>query len=61
MLRGLNCRIPAGGDSTYRKPFGLVFMRAKNEEWRALGDDFRTLQFGPIAQDLSRFDQASLG
>ena len=27
---------------TYRKPFDLIFQRAKNEEWRAQGDDFRT-------------------
>ncbi len=27
----------------YRKPFDLIFQRARNEEWRALEDDFRTL------------------
>jgi site-specific DNA recombinase len=27
---------------TYRKPFDLIFERAKNEEWSALADDFRT-------------------
>lgn len=27
---------------TYRKTFDLIFERAKNEEWRALGDDVRT-------------------
>ena len=27
---------------TYRKPFDLIFTRARNEEWRAQGDDFRT-------------------
>ncbi len=27
---------------TYRKPFDLIFHRAKNEEWSALADDFRT-------------------
>ena len=26
-----------------KKPFDLIFARAKNEEWSALGDDFRTL------------------
>jgi len=29
--------------NTYRKPFDMIFLRAKNEEWRALRDDFRTL------------------
>jgi hypothetical protein len=28
---------------TYREPFDLIFQRAKNEEWLALADDFRTL------------------
>jgi len=40
----LNCAID--GESlhpTYRKPFDLIFQRAKNEEWSALADDFRTL------------------
>jgi hypothetical protein len=27
---------------TYRKPFDLIFTRAKNEEWSALEDDLRT-------------------
>jgi len=27
----------------YRKPFDLIFERAKMEEWCALGGDFRTL------------------
>jgi hypothetical protein len=27
---------------TYRKPFDLIFKRAKNEEWSALEDDLRT-------------------
>jgi site-specific DNA recombinase len=31
---------------TYRKPFDLIFQRAKNEEWSALTDDFRTLMGG---------------
>jgi hypothetical protein len=36
-----NCRIDAASITpTYRKPFGLIFARAKNEEWRALEDDF---------------------
>jgi len=26
----------------YRKPFDLIFERAKNQEWSALADDFRT-------------------
>ena len=33
---------------TYRKPFDLIFQRAKNEEWSALADDFRTwIQHSP--------------
>src|SRR5438105_14962516 len=27
---------------TYRKPFELIFHRAKNEEWSSLADDYRT-------------------
>jgi hypothetical protein len=26
----------------YKKPFDLILARAKNHEWRAQGDDFRT-------------------
>jgi hypothetical protein len=34
-----NCRIDAVSITpTYRKPFDLIFARAKNEEWRALRD-----------------------
>jgi hypothetical protein len=34
-----NCSIDAVNiHPTYRKPFDLIFMRAKNEEWRARGD-----------------------
>ena len=40
-----NCKIDAVNITTptYRKPFDLIFERVKNEEWRALRDDFRTL------------------
>lgn len=38
-----NCTVDAASVyPTYRKPFDLIFLRAKNEEWRAQGDDFRT-------------------
>ena len=34
-----NCQIDAVSlTPTYRKPFDLIFARAKNEEWRARGD-----------------------
>jgi len=34
-----NCRIDAVSITpTYRKPFDLIFARAKNEDWRALRD-----------------------
>ena len=34
-----NCKIDAVNITpTYRKPFDLIFARAKNEEWRALRD-----------------------
>jgi hypothetical protein len=39
-----NCSIDAARIyPTYRKPFDMIFQRAKNEEWCAPGDDFRTL------------------
>jgi hypothetical protein len=35
----LNCAIDATTVySTYRKPFDVIFTRAKNEEWRTRGD-----------------------
>ena len=38
-----NCSVDATSiHPTYKKPFDLIFARAKNEEWRAQGDDFRT-------------------
>lgn len=41
-----NCGIDAASlYPTYRRPFDLIFQRAKTEEWRALEDDFRTLAF----------------
>ena len=34
-----NCTVEATNTyPTYRKPFGLIFLRAKNEEWRARRD-----------------------
>jgi hypothetical protein len=34
-----NCQIDAVSlTPTYRKPFDIIFARAKNEEWRARGD-----------------------
>lgn len=34
-----NCAIDAASVyPTYRKPFDVIFQRAKNEEWRALRD-----------------------
>jgi hypothetical protein len=29
----------------YRKPFDVIFQRAKNEEWSALADDCRPLEY----------------
>jgi len=38
-----NCGIDAVSlYPTYRRPFDLIFLKAKTEEWRARGDDFRT-------------------
>jgi len=31
----------------YRKPFDLIFERAKSEDWSALEDDFRTFLLMP--------------
>ena len=31
----------------YRKPFDMIFERAKRKEWSALADDFRTFLFTP--------------
>ncbi|MGA8153286.1 MAG: recombinase family protein [Terriglobales bacterium] len=39
-----NCAVGSASLSpTYRKPFDLIFQRAKTEEWYTLQDDFRTL------------------
>ena len=39
----LNCRVDGASlYPTYRKPFDMIFERAKNQEWSALADDFRT-------------------
>jgi site-specific DNA recombinase len=38
-----NCRFDGASlYPTYRKPFDVIFERAKSKEWRALGDDLRT-------------------
>jgi hypothetical protein len=43
----LNCSTDgASYCPTYRKPFELIFERAKTENWSALADDFRTFLFG---------------
>ena len=40
----MNCAIDSASlYPTYRKPFDVIFQRAKNEDWSALEDDFRTL------------------
>jgi hypothetical protein len=33
--------------SDFSALFDVIFQRAKTEEWRALGDDFRTLLLNP--------------
>ncbi len=39
----LNCRFDGVSlYPTYRKPFDLIFNRAKNQEWSGLVDDLRT-------------------
>src|SRR5438876_3294352 len=39
----LNCAVDGVNvRPTYRRPFDLIFQRAKNEQWSALADDFRT-------------------
>ena len=38
-----NCRFDGATlYTTYRKPFDVIFERAKSKEWCALRDDFRT-------------------
>jgi site-specific DNA recombinase len=45
-----NCKIDAASVyPTYRKPFGLIFQRAKNEGWRARED----LNLQPLAPEAS--------
>ncbi|MGC1620204.1 MAG: hypothetical protein WA765_17065, partial [Candidatus Acidiferrum sp.] len=45
-----NCTVDSGSVyPTYRKPFDLIFQHAKNEEWRAQGDDLRTFLGGFVA------------
>ena len=52
-----NCTVDAASVyPTYRKPFDLTFLRAKNEEWRAQGDDFRTF----LNEFVSSIPQAEL-
>jgi hypothetical protein len=50
------CRIDAVNITpTYRKPFDLIFERAKKEEWRALRDDFRTFLYADGAAGDSKY------
>ncbi len=39
----------------YRKPFDVIFNRAKTDEWCALGDDFRTWMRDPVPCDWVKF------
>ena len=42
-----NCTVDAlSVYPSYKKPLDLIFARAKNEEWCAQGDDFRTFLGG---------------
>ena len=51
-----NCSVDAVSlYPTYRKPFDLIFERAKNEEWRAQRDDFRTF-LGEFVSILTHVD-----
>jgi hypothetical protein len=53
-----NCKIDATSvDPTYRKPFDLIFQRARNKEWLALEDDFRTLGISQIVAELPLFNR----
>ena len=48
-----NCSVSATSlFPSYRKPFDVIFERAKTKEWSALADDFRTLLMtssGPVS------------
>ena len=37
----------------YRRPFDLIFQRAKTEDWSALADDFRTFLLNPNIFELT--------
>ena len=53
-----NCKIgDASVESTYRKPFDLIFRRVKNESWLALEDDFRTPGISQIVAEVPKFNQ----
>ena len=45
---------------THRKPFELIFKRAKTGEWWALGDDFRTLPLNQIVAGIPHFNELIL-
>ena len=45
---------------TYRKPFDVIFQRAKNEDWSALADDFRTFVVTASVPDLAFVECARL-
>ena len=50
-----NCSVDAVNIyPTYRKPFDLIVRRAKNEEWYALADDFRTCEI-PVSSEIAAF------
>ncbi len=50
----LNCAVDGVNiQPTYRKPFDMIFQRAKNEEWSALADDFRTFVLTENVPDLA--------
>jgi len=45
---------------TYRKPFDMIFERAKTGEWWALVDDFRTLLLRQIVAGIPHIGELSL-
>jgi len=57
---GSNFYIAAGGNPAYRKPFGFVLVPAKNKEWGALGDDFRTSAVTQILANGPRISEMTL-
>jgi|GEM_PF-6981103 hypothetical protein len=56
-----NCAVDAVSVyPTYRKPFDMIFERAKTKEWWALVDDLRTLPPGQILAGIPRIGEVSL-